>query len=77
MYTLGRVSAVAELSDLPMIQVPLVFYDVSTFFVAKLGGEGDVACKSRIFAIAPVAVHTIRSLFEGEVAGDARFPEEG
>ena len=60
-----------------MIKVPLVFYDVGAFFVAKLGGEGDVACKSRIFTIALVAVHTIRSLFEGEVAKNASLPEEG
>ena len=57
-----------------MKKVALVFYDVSTFFVAKLGGEGDVACKSHIFAIAPVAAHTMGSLFEQEVAEDARLP---
>ena len=60
-----------------MIKVPLVFYDVGAFFVAKLGDEGDVACKSCIFAIAPVGVHAVRSLFEGEVAENACFPEEG
>ena len=60
-----------------MIQVPLVFYDVSTFFVTELGGEGDVGCKSCVLAIAPVGVHAVRSLFEGEVAENVCFPEEG
>ena len=59
-----------------MIQAPLVFYDVSTFFVAKLGGEGDVGCKTSILAIAPVGVHAVRSLFEREVAENACCPEE-
>ena len=44
---------------------------------AHWGVEGDVACKSRIFAMTPVDVHTIRSLFEGQVAKNASLPEEG
>ena len=54
-----------------------MFDDVSTFFVAKLGGEGDVGCKTSILAIAPVAIHAIRTFLDREVAENARFPEEG
>ena len=59
-----------------MKKVALVFYHVPTFFVTKLTGKGDVGCKTGVLTIAPVGVHAVRSLFEGEVAENVCFPEE-
>ena len=47
----------------------------SHFLLQSWGDEGDVGCKSCVLAIASVGVHAVRSLFEGEVAENARFPD--